>query len=79
MASWAARCGVHSRAHLEVARGDDLLPLPHLEGEGTESLAEDGVGAVIERVGRGDQNAVPDRDKVGTEEISWELAWQLAT
>jgi hypothetical protein len=32
--SRAARCGIHSYAHLEAAHGDDLLLLLDLEGEG---------------------------------------------
>jgi hypothetical protein len=54
-ASRAARRGVHGRARLEAAHGDDLLLLPDLEGEGTGSLAKDSVGAVVEGVERGNQ------------------------
>jgi hypothetical protein len=78
-ASWAARCGVHSGACLEAAHGNDLLPLPDLESEGAGSLAEDGVGAVVERLERGDHAATPDPDEAGAKEISQELAWQLVT
>ncbi len=52
-ASRTARRGDHGHARLEAAHGDDLLLLPDLEGEGAWSSAEDGVGAVIERVDRG--------------------------
>ncbi len=51
--SWAARRGIHGRACLEVAHGDNLLPLPDLEHEGVGPTAEDCVGAVKERVERG--------------------------
>jgi hypothetical protein len=37
----------------------------------------DGVGAVVERVERGDHTAAPDTDEAGAEEISQELAGQL--
>jgi hypothetical protein len=50
-ASWTTRRGVHSCAHLEAAHSDDLLPQPDLEGEGTRSPAEDGVGAIVCREG----------------------------
>jgi hypothetical protein len=77
-ASGAARHGIHSCTRIEAAHGDDLLPLPDLEGEGAESPVEGGVGAIIERVEGGD-HAAPDPDEEGAEEISRELARQLAT
>jgi hypothetical protein len=40
---------------------------------------EDCVGAVIERVERGDDPTAPDPDEAGAEEIRWELAQQLMT
>jgi hypothetical protein len=76
--SGAARRGVHGRACLEVAHGDDLLSLPDLEGEGTGSSMEDGIGAVVEGVERGN-HAGADLDKAGIEEICRKLAVQLAT
>ncbi len=78
-ALWAARPGVHGHACHEEAHGDDLLPLPNLASEGTGSPAEDGVGAIVERVERGDHTAAPDPDEARTEEISRELSWHLAT
>jgi hypothetical protein len=75
----AARRGVHGRPGLEAAHGDDVLSLPDLEGEGAGSPAEDGVGAVIEGVERGNHATGPDPDEAGAEEISRELARQLAT
>ncbi len=44
---------MHSRTCLEAAHGEDLLPLHDLESGGIGSLAEEGVGAVVERVERG--------------------------
>jgi hypothetical protein len=73
--SWAARHGVHGRARLEAAHGDDLLPQPNLESECAGSQVEDGVGTIVERVERGDHATAPDPDEAGAEEISWELAW----
>jgi hypothetical protein len=40
---------------------------------------EDGVGAIIERVERGDHATTPDPNEAVTKEISQELAQQLAT
>ncbi len=56
-----------------------LLSLPDLESEGAGSPAEDGVGDVVEREKGGDNTAAPDPDEAGAEEISRELAGQLAT
>jgi hypothetical protein len=78
-ASGAARQGVHGCAHLEAAHGDDLLSPPDLEGERAGSLAEDGIGAVIEGVERWNHASAPDPDEAGIEEISRKLAEQLAT
>ncbi len=79
-ASGAAGCGIHGHARLEVPHSYDLLPpLPGLESEGVRSLAEDGVGAIIERVEGGYHAAAPNPDEAVVEEISWELAGQLAT
>ncbi len=75
MVSRTARRGVHCRARLEAAHSADLLSRPDLEGEGTGSQTEDGVGAIIERVEVGD-SAKLDPVEAGTEEISWELAQQ---
>jgi hypothetical protein len=62
-----------------VAHGDDLLPRSNLEGEGTGSTVEGGIGIDIERVKRGNDTAALDPDEAGAEEISWEIAQQLAT
>jgi hypothetical protein len=73
-----ARHGIRGRPCLETAHSDDLRLRPDLEGEGTGSQAEDGVKAVLERVGGGDNTTVPGPDEAGAEEISWELTRQLA-
>ncbi len=62
-----------------MAHGDDLFPVPDLESEGSGSPTEDSIGAIIERVERGDHATVPDPDVAGAEEISREIARQLAT
>ncbi len=77
--SAAARRGVHGHARLEAPHGDDLLWLPELEGEGGGSPLEDGVGAVIKGVKRGNHAAAPDPDKTSVEEVSQELDGQLAS
>jgi hypothetical protein len=75
--------GVHSHARLEAAYVDDLLPLPDLESEGAGSLAEDGVGAIIERVERGDHAATIDPDEAALRKSarsslsSWRLKFCL--
>jgi hypothetical protein len=51
--------GVHGCACLEAVYGDDLLLLPDLERKQGQP-AEDGVGAVVEKVKRGDHTAAPD-------------------
>jgi hypothetical protein len=76
-ASRAARRGVRGRTSLEAADGDDLVPGPHSDGEGAEPAAEDGVGAVVERVKGWDDAAAPDPDEGGGEEVGWQLVWQL--
>jgi hypothetical protein len=49
-ATRAARHGVRSRARLEAADGDDLVPGPNSDGEGAGFAAQDGVGAIVERL-----------------------------
>jgi hypothetical protein len=49
-ATRAARRGVRSRASLEAADGDYLVPRPDSDGEGAGPVAQDGVGAIVERL-----------------------------
>ncbi len=42
-------------------------------------MVEGGIGIDVERVKRGDDIAALDPDEAGAEEISWEIAQQLAT
>jgi hypothetical protein len=59
-AMWAARRGVRGRASLEVADGNDLVPVPDLDGEGAGSAAQNGLGAIVERL-KGWDDAAPMR------------------
>jgi hypothetical protein len=70
MASGAAKHAIHGPALLEAAQGDDLLSLLDLEGEGKGSPAEDGVGAIVDGVERGNHTTAPDLDKATVEEIT---------
>ncbi len=56
-----ARHGIRGHACLEAAYSDDLCSRPNLEGEGAGSQAEDGVGAVLERVGGGQHHRTRPR------------------
>jgi hypothetical protein len=78
-ATWAARLDVSSRAGLEVADGNDLIPGPDSDGEGAGSAAQNGVGAVIEWLKRWNDDATIDPDKGGGEELGWQIAGQLST
>ncbi len=60
-------------ASLEPADGDDLVPGPDLDGEGAGSAAQDGVGAVVERLKGWDDTAPTDPDEGGREEVAWQL------
>ncbi len=70
------RCGLSGVAStaFQAAQGNDLLPQLNLEGEGAGSPAEDGVGAVVERVERGDNGTMLDPNEAGAEGIGRELA-----
>ena len=58
----------------EVASGDHLLPLPHLDGEGVEKTPKDGVGAVVEQR-QGWHMAVPvDQNVGGGKQLGCELS-----
>jgi hypothetical protein len=76
-ATRAARHGVRGRTGLEVADCDDLVSGPNSDGEGAESAAQDGVGAVVERLKGWDDAAPTDPDEGGGEEVAWQLVWQL--
>ncbi len=76
---WAVRLGVRSRAGLQGAEGDDLIPGPDSDGEGTGSAVQNGAGAVVERLERWNDAALMDPDEGGREELHWQLARQLDT
>jgi hypothetical protein len=69
-ATRAARRGVCGRASLEAADGDNLVPGPDSDGEGAGSAAQDGVGAVVERLKGWDDAAQTDPDEGGGEEVA---------
>ncbi len=46
----AAGNGIRGSACLQAADGNDLLSGPDLEREGAAAAAEDGVGAVVQRL-----------------------------
>ncbi len=73
----AARRGVRGHASLEAADGDNFVPGPNSDGEGAGSAAQDGVGAVVERLKGWDDAAPTDPDEGGGEELAWQLARQL--
>ncbi len=52
--------GVRNSAGLEAADGDDLVPGPASDGEGAGSAAQNGIGAVVERLERWDDAATMD-------------------
>ncbi len=75
MATRAARRGVRSRASLEAADRDDLVPGPDSDGEGAGPEAQHGIGAVVERLKGWDDAALTDPDQGGGEEVAWQLVW----
>ncbi len=75
-AMWAARRGVRGRASLEVADGNDPVPVPDLDGEGAGSTAQNGLRAIVERLKGWDDAAPMDPDEGGREELDWQLAGQ---
>jgi hypothetical protein len=50
---------------------------PNPDGEGAASVAQNGIGAVIEWLERWDDAATTDPDKGGGVELGWQLAGQL--
>ncbi len=70
----AARLSVLSHAGLEAAAGDDLSLGPDSDGERAGSVAQNGVGAIVEWLERWDDAATTDSDKGGGEELGWQLA-----
>ncbi len=68
-AVWAAGRGVRGSAGLQAADGDDLLSGPDLECEGAGTAADDGEGAVVQRMQRRHGAAAADPDQGGGEEL----------
>jgi hypothetical protein len=79
MAWRTARHGVSCRASLQAADGDHLVPRPNSDGEGAGAVAQNGVGAIIERLKGWNDAAPTDPDEGGREQLSWQLAGQVST
>jgi hypothetical protein len=62
--------GIRSRAGLEVADGNNLVPGPDSDGEGLGSVAQNGVGAIVERLQRWNDAAMTDADKGGRSNLA---------
>jgi hypothetical protein len=65
----AAGYGVRGGAGLQAADGDDFLSGPDLECEGAGAAADNGVGAVVQRMQRRRGAAAADPDQGGGEEL----------
>jgi hypothetical protein len=73
----AARRGVRGRASLEVADDDDLVAGPDSDGEGAGLAAQDGIGAVVERLKGWDDATPMYPDEGGGEEVAWQVIRKL--
>ncbi len=69
VATWAARHGVHCCAGLKAADGHHLVPRPNSDGEGEEAVAQDRIGAVVERLKGWNPAAPSDPDEGGGEQL----------
>ncbi len=65
----AAEHGIRGGAGLQATDGDDLLSGPDLECEGAGAAADNGVGAVVQRMQRRHGAAAADPDQGGGEEL----------
>ncbi len=65
----AAGHGVRGSAGLQAADGDDLLSGPDLECEGAGAAADNGIGAIVQRMQRRRGAAAADPDQGGGEEL----------
>ncbi len=73
------QAGCHSRAGLEAADGDDFVQGPNSNSEGAGSAAENGTGAVIERLERWDDATTTDSDGGAERSLAGSLlgSWAL--
>jgi hypothetical protein len=76
-ATRAARRGVRSRASLEAADGNHLVPRPDSDGEGAGAAAQNRLGAIVEQMKGWNQAAPTDPDEGGGEQLGWQLAGQI--
>jgi hypothetical protein len=63
VATPAARLGVRGCAGLKATDGDDLVPGPGSDGEGAGSVAQNGIGAIIERLKGWNEATTTDPDE----------------
>ncbi len=76
-ATRAARRGVRGRESLEAADSYHLVPQPDSDGEGAGAVAQNRVGAVVERLKGCYQAAPTNTDEGGGEQLGWQLAGQI--
>jgi hypothetical protein len=62
----AAGLGVRGSARLQATDADDLLSRPNLECDGATAVADDGVGAVVQRPERRTQTSRAERSWAGS-------------
>ncbi len=62
---------------LKVADGDHLVLHPDSNGEGAGAVAQDRVGAVVDRLKGWNHAARTDPDEGGREQLGWQLAGQV--
>ncbi len=69
--------GVCGHAGLEAAISDDLVLGPDSDGKGAGSIAQHGIGSIVEGMERWDSAAATNPDEAGGEQLGWQLAEQL--
>ncbi len=65
--------------YVGLADSNGLVLGPNSVGEGVGSVAQNGIGAIVEQLERSDDAAATDLDEGGGEEFGWQLAGQLGT
>jgi hypothetical protein len=64
-------------ASFKAADGDNLILVPDSDGEGAGTVAQDRVGAVIERLKGWNHAAPTNPDEGGRKQLGWQLAGQV--
>jgi hypothetical protein len=57
-----------------MAGGNDLLPVPDLDGDGAQSASQQKVGAIVGPLQGRDNSAAAHPVQGGTQEVRWELS-----